>query len=414
MPRLKVLVADDNRLKIKQIIECLTESCSISRDDIEVAYSGFDARKKLAEKKYDFFILDISLPLREENEPASTTSIEILEEIYQKDGYITPDLILGITAYSEALKEASDRFMENLCFIVEYSETSDEWEKSIITATAILRQQKKIKKTKEYDVDLCIVTALKKPELSSILSLPWGWSCEEKLDECTFIYRGEFYSNGKRFSVVAAHAPRMGMVSSAILSAKLISELRPKYIVMAGICAGVEGKVNLGDIIFADPCWDWQSGKRIENDDKSQFSIAPHQLSVSEFVKARVNLLADNRGVLNAIKSGWPISINHELNLVSGPLVSGSAVLADHNVVDEIITQHRNLVGIEMEVYGLYAAVSSAGVPKPTAFAMKSVCDFANSKKDDDYQAYASYTSAQAIRSFFEVNMDEISSMAGR
>jgi nucleoside phosphorylase len=64
--------------------------------------------------------------------------------------------------------------------------------------------------------------------------------------------------------------------------------------------------------------------------------------------------------------------------------------------------------GIEMEAYGLYAAAAQSGSPRPTAFALKSVCDFADEQKDDKWQAYAAYTSAEIFRTFAERYFTEI------
>ena len=88
--------------------------------------------------------------------------------------------------------------------------------------------------------------------------------------------------------------------------------------------------------------------------------------------------------------------------VVIGPVASGSAVLADGEVVHEIKAQHRDLIGIEMEVYGMYSAAYSASQPQPLAFALKAVCDFADPNKGDNHQRYAAYTSANVLRLLME------------
>ncbi len=85
-----------------------------------------------------------------------------------------------------------------------------------------------------------------------------------------------------------------------------------------------------------------------------------------------------------------------------GPVASGSAVLADGNVVQEIKAQHQELIGIEMEIYGLYAAAYAASAPQPKVFAVKGVCDFADPDKGDDHQRYAAYASANVARLLIE------------
>jgi len=55
-----------------------------------------------------------------------------------------------------------------------------------------------------------------------------------------------------------------------------------------------------------------------------------------------------------------------------------------------------------MEIYGLYSAVENSSNPKPKFFALKSVCDFADSNKDDNFQRYCSFMSANVLRVFME------------
>lgn len=90
------------------------------------------------------------------------------------------------------------------------------------------------------------------------------------------------------------------------------------------------------------------------------------------------------------------------LNLHIGPLASGASVLEDPDVTTGIQGQHRKVLGVEMEAYSVFAAAIDSPNPQPLVLVMKSVCDFADSHKSDDYQDYASYTSAKAVQFFFE------------
>jgi hypothetical protein len=76
--------------------------------------------------------------------------------------------------------------------------------------------------------------------------------------------------------------------------------------------------------------------------------------------------------------------------------------LADASTVDSIKEQHRDLIGVDMEVYGVYLAADLAARPRPAAFSIKAVTDFADPTKGDDHRAYASYVSASILRHFFE------------
>jgi len=67
-----------------------------------------------------------------------------------------------------------------------------------------------------------------------------------------------------------------------------------------------------------------------------------------------------------------------------------------------IKTQHRQLLGIEMETYAVFAAAEECFTPRPLTFSLKSVVDFADSNKDDRFRKYASFTSAQTLKHFVE------------
>ena len=85
-----------------------------------------------------------------------------------------------------------------------------------------------------------------------------------------------------------------------------------------------------------------------------------------------------------------------------GPLASGASVLAAKKQTEPIKMQHRKVIAIDMEAYAIFAAAEEAPLPQPKAFVLKSICDFADDEKDDLYQSYAAYTSANALRALME------------
>jgi nucleoside phosphorylase len=196
----------------------------------------------------------------------------------------------------------------------------------------------------------------------------------------------------------------MGMVSTALLSQTLISQFSPKAIAMTGICAGVEGKVKGGDILFADPVWDYQSGKLVAAPGGgTMLKIDPTQHQADPVVKSNVENLFNEELMIQIYKGYKGDKSQLQVpNLLVGPVASGSMVLSDGQTMKKIQDQHRKLIGVEMEVFGLYAAAHCAPNPRPAVFALKSVCDFGDPEKNDIYQQYASYTSAKALQILME------------
>jgi nucleoside phosphorylase len=183
---------------------------------------------------------------------------------------------------------------------------------------------------------------------------------------------------------------------------------------MAGICGGIKNKVNIGDAVLFSPCWEWASGKVVPDDETGTYlEPAPHQISVAGFVSARAEQLREDSALWLELRNGFPVRSDTLPKLVVAPGASGPSVVAHADYAESLKLQHRKLTAIDMEAYGVMAAALSASVPKPTAFALKSVCDFADDEKDDRWQAYAAYISAQTIRTFFERNMHAIRELAG-
>jgi nucleoside phosphorylase len=405
---LKILLVDDLQPKIGKVVALLVERCKLPRENILVAQTATEARRILLDCHVDLFILDVVLPLRPEDAPSTDVSVHLLEDVIEGDSYKKPDFILGLTAYEEAAEAVSPQFKEHLWAVIQFDESSNSWSNPIYNCVEYIKRRKQQPSEREYGVDLCIITALEDPEMRAVTRLPWNWDAATPIDDTAFVRYGKLNSNGNTYSVAASVASRMGMISTALLASRLINTVRPRFLAMTGVCAGVKEKTLLGDIIFCDPTWDWQSGKRVRDKENTQFSIAPHQLPAKEFLRARAQQLAADSGLWSKVRDEWPNPPTSHLRLLLGPMASGSAVLADGQVVNEIRAQERNLLGVEMECYGLFAAAASAPHPRPTPLAFKSVCDFADPDKKDDIQAYASYTSASALRYFFERYLSDI------
>jgi len=202
----------------------------------------------------------------------------------------------------------------------------------------------------------------------------------------------------------------MGMVSATQLSSKLIERFRPRVIVMPGICAGISGKTDFGDVILAEMTWDYQSGKHVSaSDSLAAFHIDPHFIQVDPTLKAKWEVLASDDGLRFAVWKGWPKMAKAPPRLLCGPMASGSAVLASSAVTDSIVKQQRKTLAVEMESYGVYFAAEMAVGPRPLVCCMKAVCDFADVRKDDSQQEYAAFTSAMFVRRFFERYMSDFS-----
>jgi len=405
---MRVLIVDDNGRRVATIVKNLVERSALAYDDLVCIRSASEARQCLAKEKFDLMLLDLRIPGRIDEDADVAHSLQLLAEIDAGEDLLMPGKIVGMTAYDDAAEAAKQTFRESTWTLLPTSDFTDSWADTIVKCANYLKRERHQRDQEEESVDVLIVAALAS-EIDAIKSLDWSWGAWEPADDTVFISRGKFEANGKTFTVAAAHASRMGMVAAAVLTSKLVSILSPKICVMPGICAGLPERAEIGDVIFAECSWDYQSGKHaVDDDGGTVFHQDPHQISVDAKVIARIDQLAKDAASLRGIWDKWPNKPKNPYEVKRGPMACGSAVLANSDYVGWIQKQNRKIRAIEMESYGFLHAISEANEPRPTAIVAKSVCDFADNLKGDDHQAYACYTSARTVGLFLERYADDL------
>jgi nucleoside phosphorylase/CheY-like chemotaxis protein len=407
--QLRILLVDDNNARIGRLLEGMTKRAVATRDEFVVCTSADEARDRLVQSTFDLLLLDIVLPRRAGDDPIEASSVELLTELVETESLKKPRHVVGITAFSDAMESVSRVFFDYTWTLIHADEMSDEWLDRIERCIVYIRGELNQPAQRQYDVDLLVLTALREPEMEAVHRLPWNWQAETPLDDTTFYRRGEFESDGRRCSVVTAVSPRMGMVPAALLATKMFEAFRPRICVMPGICAGVKGRAAIGDVLFSDLSWDYQSGKHyVDDKNVPGFLVEPYPVNVDPGMTASFEQLGLDEAFWNSTWRQWVSRPPNPPRLLVGPVASGSAVLADSAVTKKIVEQQRKVRGVEMELYGVYLAAQYFPNPRPIVVGIKSVCDFADESKNDDFQKYASYVSAATLQAFFDRNMRRI------
>jgi nucleoside phosphorylase/CheY-like chemotaxis protein len=405
---LQILLVEDNNNKAKRIKDLLMTIEGIFEENIIIAPDQVIAKRYMQANKFSIVLLDIQIPVRFEEPAQPDGGIKFLEEINSGKRINSPDYIIGITAFDESYSAANPFFDDRLLALVRYDESSDDWSRKLynhithISKKTYGDQMADLK----YNYDLGIVCALSDVELDSIKRLSTSWETIYGNDGHPY-YIGVFQNEKKKVSVVAAAAPQMGMVATSVLTTNMIQQFTPYYIAMSGIAAGIQGKVNLGDILVADPSWDYGHGKIIDEEGVYKFLPDIQQIRLDRDLRAKFEALRGDTRIFEKIKRDWPgDKPSSSLEMKIGPVASGAAVLANSTVSEAIKGQGRNIIGIEMEVYGFFYAAENSLKPRPKAFAIKSVCDFANKEKGDNIQKYAAFTSSSILYEFVMNHLD--------
>ena len=220
-----------------------------------------------------------------------------------------------------------------------------------------------------------------------------GWSRihvpgdRQQYFEATFVDK-----HGRGQLAVTCQQDVMGMAAAAALATKAAILFRPRYLIMCGIAAGIkehEGQM-FGDVLVPDIVWDYTTGKFV-GPDESELSFGdvgflprPQSLYLDPELKKLIDGLID--------------SGTCEFHVQSGPLACGTNVMANDVAVDFTVRALRpSTVGLDMESYAIFFAASEAIEPRPKPLVVKSICDYASTDKNDQYQTFAAFTASRFV-----------------
>jgi nucleoside phosphorylase len=249
--------------------------------------------------------------------------------------------------------------------------------------------------------DIAIVCALATPELDKVKSAGGGniqWTERNFDNDAQVYYTAQYESKrGVPIRIIASSASQMGLTTTAVLTAKMIYRFLPKCVIMVGIAAGTKADDrNFGDILAATTSFDYGSGK-ITMDEKGSELFLPNfdPISIDPKIKHLLIARQSNNDYVDDIRNRWPAKKPPTaLKLHYGPVASGAAVINSIKHVDRIRQHWRKVIGVEMEIYGVFSAGNETIAPSPYFMAFKSVCDFAEDK-NDNWQDYAAFTAAE-------------------
>lgn len=252
-----------------------------------------------------------------------------------------------------------------------------------------------------FNYDIAVICALKE-EIENIKDILSDVERVQIPYDNEIYYCGYFIKGVKKVRVVLSYARQMGMVAAAVLTTKVINNFTPKYLVMTGIICGTKPeKMCFGDIIVASSSWDYGAGTDIRDGRSVKHLNSLNNCTADNKLINWCRNIQEDVALLYSIKDSFKNGLkpNSDLRMLIGPVVSGSSIVMDSQIVHNILqNQDKDIVGIEREIYGFYYAASWANEPRPSFIALKSVSDFADYAKSDNYHPYAAYTSAKVFK----------------
>ena len=385
---MKILLIEDNKDKKLAISEVIAERFSSAATPPSMTFADDlqKARRAIISEQYDLIIFDMYLPDIAKITPERDCSQELIEEFSKSKNYKSE----AITLTQFDISEIDDIHAFNSAGItlVKYDASGD-W------ASALKLKIDRVAQKVKYD--FLVFCALSK-ERAGYRNADCEVGEIRKLSgmNCLDIKIGESYG-----LIIKPHD--MGLVNMAITASKAIELFQPKIVSMSGICAGVKGESNYLDILVGKLCWEYQTGKWKDG----SFKQEPYPVDVHRELKVDLEQSEENPQLLDMVRHGLYASELADMKIAFAPISSGSAVIADEDMMRAIGTQHRKMAGLEMEMYSLYEAANQS-LCSPLFFGAKSVVDMGDSSKGDMHHETASILSARYVVSILNQKLKEL------
>lgn len=404
---IKILIIDDSPKKIDITKKFLLEELNLVEDCLTIARNINEGRRNLYQGVYDILLLDLVLPINEESDANAEDSVKFLEEIYYNSQINAPGHIIGFSQHESLIEKHSSQFLDKLWHLIPFNFTDSGW-KDLLKAKInyiISTKNNYLKSLKEINhYDIGIICALADPELKAIKNLSIKWAPLNIDGDPSVYYTGKITTlEGNTYKIIACAVNKMGMQASAIIATMMATKFSLKYLFMTGICAGLKrDELEMGDILIAENVIDYGSGK-LDTDENGESLLKPelHQYpappNLLNKVQAFIN--SESEEILATVQSKY--QGNKPKALLKAkilPMASGSYVVANSKFAESILKNNRKTGGIDMEAYSIY--LTTHFLHQCNGLVIKSVCDFADKEKADDFQNYASYTSANFLYHF--------------
>jgi nucleoside phosphorylase len=195
---------------------------------------------------------------------------------------------------------------------------------------------------------------------------------------------------GEQLTIVVQTLPGMGSVQAGIATTQAIRDWEPYYIVLTGIAGGHKASDRrLGDLVIAQQIVGYELGKLQSGVMRRRFQVLRPAFDLMQ--AAYRTETTDWSRRMKVARPEPPSDQSPKVHY--GVVASGEKVVADSHLMAELASSWSRLVAIEMEAYGTALAANQASNP-PGVLMVKSLCDWADESKNDNWQEYAADAAA--------------------
>ena len=410
---MKTLVIHDREQVSNEIVDLLKAE-GVLETQIQVVFDAHNGKELLRSTVFDLLIIDLTLPYFEfDKAPNFTAAENLLSELFNMGTLYVPGDIIGVTKDLEALKLIETSLMHHMMVAIE-EDADGNWRSQLLNKIKYVKRAAKTRYLSEninYLYDALILTALDE-EMAPFHDYYDHWDIThfDGAKEFSFTDKDGQVRKGVSFAI-----GKSGQPSAASWAQSLITFFRPKVAIMPGICGGLKDRVDFGDVIFFEASYAWDYGKWLEEEYKtllfprkrSVFKSRPDPLGIEgtkahslirKFLSSTFQKDPKFLELIEQKSVGRLKSVKMDMK----PAASGSAVVANDDIIKKIHGLNESIRAVDMESYGFYHAALKTQAAKPDFFCVKSVSDFCNGEKGDDYHKVCSEIAAFIVINILE------------
>lgn len=254
--------------------------------------------------------------------------------------------------------------------------------------------------------------SLREPDVLILTALPVELAAAKKAFAITDDVSPAVTSNGIHFwttdiarpdgplKCMVASFAGAGNVNASSITTHLLTEFRPKKVVMMGIAGGLREKMVMGEVIIAERVVYYESaaalaGGNIAPRPEMLRPGMPTQQNINTYLaasmlSARLSNLAQSFG-LEIPASSQAGNVSRGLTVSLATIASGELLMKDPDLMESLRTLHDKAHVVEMEAYGVFDACEKHSIP---ALIVRGISDYGDGTKDDTFHAIASLAAA--------------------
>lgn len=276
---IRILIMDDNTDKTNRIKSVLTGMCMVNADNIEIARSLNSGRNKLLKNLYDLLLLDLVLPVNDDDPIEPGKSEDFINELYRIGRFKKPIYVIGLSQYEDKVVANTGKYENKLWKLIHYDLQKDDWEQILQNAVEAIVSTKEqllaiLQNKNKYDIGVICALSEEFEQMKIASGLEWKKVTIEGISNDFFEadLRTEL---GHTLKIIAGRNNMAGMQAASVMASCMFSLFNIESLFMTGICAGFKkgeiDSIDFGDIFIAESEYDYGSGKLCESEDGTFF-----------------------------------------------------------------------------------------------------------------------------------------------